>query len=94
LSEKEFITVVEWNTFLKRFEKLEDKINQALTERRKSIWIKKAEAMEMIGCKRTNPREIRQSNQIKHKDSGTGRNIMYQRESVEKYMLENSAINI
>lgn len=88
------ITGVEWNDFMKRFGQLETKLNQALTERRKSLWIKEKEAMEMIGCGITKLRELRLKGIIKSKHNGSNRNYQLLRESVETYMLDNSTVNI
>lgn len=85
-----FITRTEFNQLNKKISFLEEFIKAQLRVNQTAKWVPASVAMEMLGVKERKFLTMRREGVITWKTSGKGRNIMVNRESVEKYNRSNS----
>ena len=90
MSETLYITRTEFNQLNKKISFLEEFIKAQLKVNQTAKWVPASVAMEMLGVRDRKFLTMRQEGRITWKTSGNGRNIMVNRESIEKYNRANS----
>ena len=85
MPESLYITRAEFNQLRKEISYLAEYVRNSLKVAGKSKWVKPAEAMELIGCKKTRLSELRNEGKLKWRFFGKGRGVMVLRSSIEQY---------
>lgn len=73
MSEGLFITRVERNQLMKKISYLEEFVRNSMRQGAKSEWVKPAEAMELIGCKKTKLEQLRTGGILNWRYAGKGK---------------------
>ena len=87
-----YITRAEWNQLIKKISYLEEYIRCAVKQGAKSRWVKPAEAMELIGCRKTKLDQLRLNGSLHWRFAGKGRCVMILRSSIERYNVDQSTM--
>ena len=87
-----YITKTEWNQLVKKITYLEEYVKNSMKEKRKSQWVKPAEAMELIGCKVLKLKKLRLNGSLDFRYFGKNRGVMILRSSIEKYNKSHSTL--
>lgn len=94
MPESLFITRVEFNQLKKDIAYLTEYVRNSMRQGSKSKWVKPAEAMELIGCKKTKLENLRMDGTLNWRYAGKGRGVMILRSSIERYNVDQSTITM